>query len=143
MKRQKARGVEHFDVITAFQDVFNNSWDRLKALDVSVWKKTEEGSVQNAKSLLVSRQYVNEVLKIHKQFYQLCPKLNFYQLMICSWDNFSDVFRLSMMCVMFVNILVPFYELSFNSDSFNPRMVFVTCLHLWSLGSIWPQQFIE
>ncbi len=33
---EKARGVEHFDVITAFQDVFNNSWDRLKALDVSV-----------------------------------------------------------------------------------------------------------
>lgn len=51
---EKARGVEHFEVITAFQDVFNNSWDRLRDLDVSVWKK-EEGGVQNAKSLLVSR----------------------------------------------------------------------------------------
>ncbi len=55
-------------------------------------EKKEEGGVQNAKSLLVSRQHVNVVLKIHEQFYQLGPKQNFYQLMICISENFSDAF---------------------------------------------------
>lgn len=46
------------------------------------------------------------------------------------WFAFQKIsvmhFRISLTCVMFVNVLVAFYELSFMSDSFNIELSFIS-----------------